>query len=227
MKQMMNEVNPKAGTLKPRNRKTLQNVSRKLIAFVLMLAIALQPAVLSAKTLDYKGDTCCSVEKKNTVNKFAKLVKVNLPSRDYIRKADSEITRNLYNSMEENRVKQFADGFATSDAEINRAFNAENRISAPKTRLGDDEWMAARFMAENIQMPANWSANDATVIKDFNQSVRIQWATPRAEGLDEMVTLQFFAENISIPSAEMITVADESMHHRIMQELNNSILAIK
>ena len=55
MKQMMNEVNPKAGTLKQTNGKTLQNVSRRLIAFVLMLAITLQPAMVNAKTNDENG----------------------------------------------------------------------------------------------------------------------------------------------------------------------------
>lgn len=225
MKQMMNEVNPKAGTLKQTNGKTLQNVSRKLIAFVLMLAITLQPAMVNAATNDENGDTCCSVEKKDRTNKFARLVKLSLPSEKMINKADSDITSALYRSLNENRAKQFAEAFAAGDTEINKAFAAETSISLPKG-MQADEVMIAGFFAENIAFTGDVVVGDAEMTKMFNAAHRIQFASDAIAG-DEWMSLRFQAENIALPTAAMIAQADAEINGRLQGDNSVRTLAIK
>ena len=225
MKQMMNEVNPKAGTLKQTNGKTFQNVSRKLIAFVLMLAITLQPAMVNAKTNDENGDTCCSVEKKDRVNKFSKLVKLSLPSAKMIKKADSEISSALYKSLNENRVKQFAEAFAAGDTEINKAFAAETSISLPKG-MQADEVMIAGFFAENIAFTGDVAVGDTELTKLFSAEHRIMFASDAIAG-DEWMNLCFQAENITTPTAVMIAQADAEINGRLQGDNSTRTLAIK
>jgi hypothetical protein len=225
MKQMMNEVNPKAGTLKQTNGKTLQNVSRKLIAFVLMLAITLQPAMVNAATNDDNGDTCCSVEKKEKTNKFAKLVKLSLPSSKMVSKADSEITLALYRSLNENRVKQFAEAFAAGDTEINKAFNAETSISLPNG-LQADEVMIAGFLAENIAFTGDVAEGDAAMNRMFASAYRIQFNSDAVAG-DEWMNIRFQAENITVPSTVMIAKADAEINSQLTFNSSASTLAIK
>lgn len=225
MKQMMNEVNPKAGTLKQTNGKTLQNVSRKLIAFVLMLAITLQPAMVNAATNDENGDTCCSVEKKDRVNKFAKLVKLSLPSEKMINKADSDITSALYKSLNENRVKQFAEAFAAGDTEINKAFAAETSISLPEG-MKADEVMIAGFLAENIAFNGDVAAGDAVMAKLFAAEHRVQFTSDAIAG-DEWMNLRFHAENIATPTAVMIARADAEINGHLQSDNSVRTLAIK
>jgi hypothetical protein len=225
MKQMMNEVNPKAGTLKQTNGKTLQNVSRKLIAFVLMLAIALQPAMVNAKTNDENGDTCCSVEKKDRTNKFTKLVKLSLPSEKMINKADSDITSSLYKSLNENRVKQFAEAFAAGDTEINKAFNAETSISLPES-MKADEVMITGFFAENISFQGDEAVGDAAMTKQFAAEHRIQFTNDAIAG-DNWMNVRFQAENITLPTTVMFAQADAEMHDRLQADPSVRTLAIK
>ena len=225
MKQMMNEVNPKAGTLKQTNGKTFQNVSRKLIAFVLMLAITLQPAMVNAKTNDENGDTCCSVEKKDRVNKFSKLVKLSLPSAKMINKADSEISSALYKSLNENRVKQFAEAFAAGDTEINKAFAAETSISLPKG-MQADEVMIAGFFAENIAFTGDVAVGDTELTKLFAAEHRIMFASDAIAG-DEWMNLCFQAENITTPTAVMIAQADAEINGCLQGDNSTRTLAIK
>lgn len=220
----MNEVNPKAGTLKQTNGKTLQNVSRKLIAFVLMLAITLQPAMVNAATNDDHGDTCCSVEKKK-VNRFASLAKLTLPSAKMINKADSEITSALYKSLNENRAKQYAASFEASDAEINRSFKAETSISLPNG-LQADEVMIVSFMAENIAVPGNLAAGDAEITKMFEAAHRIHFTNDAVAG-DEWMNIRFQAENIAMPSAAMYAQADAEISGSIQANQSTSTLAVK
>ena len=221
----MNEVNPKAGTLKQTNGKTLQNVSRKLIAFVLMLAITLQPALVNAATNDDNGDTCCSVEKKEKTNKFAKLVKLSLPSSKMVSKADSEITSALYKSLNENRVKQFAEAFAAGDTEINKAFKAETSISLPNG-LQADEVMIAGFLAENIAFSGDVAAGDAAMNRMFESAYRIEFNSDAIAG-DEWMNIRFQAENISLPSTLMIAKADAEINGQLTFNSSASTLAIK
>ena len=85
MKQKMNQVTPKAGTLKQKSWNLLQNVSTKLIASVLMLAvIALTPVSLMAEMKH--GDSCCKTSK--TID-FPKGVYLTLPSSESVKKAVS------------------------------------------------------------------------------------------------------------------------------------------
>lgn len=220
----MNEVNPKAGTLKQTNGKTLQNVSRKLIAFVLMLAITLQPAMVNAATNDDHGDTCCSVEKKK-VNRFANLAKLTLPSAKLINKADSEITSALYKSINENKVKQYAEAFAAGDTEINNAFKAETSISLPNGLLAD-EAMIAGFLAEHIAFNSNTAAGDAEITKLFNAAHRIQFSTDALAG-DEWMNIRFRAENITMPDAAMYAQADAEISGELQLNYSASTLAVK
>jgi len=107
MKRQMNQVNPKAGTLKQNkiNWSNLKNASRKLIASVMMLAvIAMTPGVVNAGTRN--GDTCCVAETTRLV-KLVGAVKLSLPSQEQIKRADNEAHWNLVRSLTENRMKKF------------------------------------------------------------------------------------------------------------------------
>lgn len=226
MKQMMNEVNPKAGTLKQTNEKALQNVSRKLVAFVLMLAITLQPALVNAATHDDNGEACCTINKIDSGNRYAKLVKVSLPSARIVNKADSEITANLYKSLNENKVKQFAAGFAAGDAEIIKAFEAETSITLPAS-LSADEAMTNGFYAENIRFNQDVAAADQAMNSMFNEAFKVKRITGNVAEADEMMSIRFMAENINLPSADLVSKADAEIIQKISRETETSAVAIK
>lgn len=138
MKRKMNQVNPKAGTLKQNkiNWSNFKNASRKLIASVMMIAvIAMTPGVVNAGTRN--GDTCCVSETSRLV-KLVKAVKLALPSQEMIRRADSEAHRNLIRSLSENKMKKFSAVFASSDADINGSFNKETRVYLPAVNSVND-----------------------------------------------------------------------------------------
>jgi hypothetical protein len=181
--------------------------------------------MVNAATNDENGDTCCSVEKKDRTNKFARLVKLSLPSEKMINKADSDITSSLYKSLNENRAKQFAEAFAAGDIEINKAFAAETSISLPKG-MQADEVMIAGFFAENIAFTGNVAVGDAEMTKMFDAAHRIQFASDAIAG-DEWMSLRFQAENIAMPTAVMIAQADAEINGRLQGDNSVRTLAIK
>ena len=222
---MMNQVNPKAGTLKQTNGRILQNVSTKLIAFVLMLAITLQPRLVSAAANDDNGDTCCAVDKKAKVNKLARLVKLEIPSSESVKKADIEMTSNLYRSLNESKIGYFATAFAIGDAEMNKSFKAETSISTPASAAAD-EVMESNFRAENIAIAADVNVADENIDALFTVNEKGLVFNNDSSVADDWMNIKFQAEHIALPSTEMIGRADYEINSQNHQKSAHTV-AIK
>jgi hypothetical protein len=212
MKQKMNQVTPKAGTLKQTSWKLLQNVSTKLIASVLMLAvIALTPVSLIAGIKN--GDTCCKTSKAVD---FPKNVSLILPSSEMVKKADSEMNRNLYKSLRESKINRFAKLFAAADAEINWIFKGETTVSS-FSAVDADETMISNFAAEHISR--TFAANADTDINDIftaeNVGIKGSWASVNA---DDQINTLFNAENINMPGQDSFGKADQEIHQNMMND---------
>jgi hypothetical protein len=210
MKQKMNQVTPKAGTLKQKSWNLLQNVSTKLIASVLMLAvIALTPVSLMAEIKH--GDSCCKTSKAND---FPKGVYLTLPSSETVKRADSEINRNLYRSLRESKISKLAKWFAAADAEMNAKFKGETTISGVTT-LNADESVNILFAAENlgtgIAMNADTDINDLFTAEHVG--IQSSWGTVNS---DEQMNTAFSAENITLPGNESFSAADLEIHQNMM-----------
>jgi hypothetical protein len=211
MKQKMNQVTPKAGTLKQTSWNLLQNVSTKLIASVLMLAvIALTPVSLMAGMKN--GDSCCKTSKKD----FPGNVFLTLPSTEMVKKADSEINRNLYRSLRESKITRFATVFALADAEINRIFRNEYSVTSFPTVISD-EFMNVNFAAENISralaVSADTDMNDIFTVE--NVGIKGSWSSAIA---DNKVNTLFSAENITMPGDQSFSKADLEIHQNMMND---------
>lgn len=218
MKHMMNKVNPKAGTLKQTNESTIQNVSRKLIAFVLMLALTLQPGLTSAVAGELNSDSCCSTEKKDKVNNIIRVVRVDLPSNETVKKADSEMNRNMYRSLRESKITKLASAFEQGDAEINRQFAAETHISTPVAKLAD-EIVNIRFMAENINLNNDLTVADSQIDAFFTANEKGIVQGSDVALADEWMTISFQAQNISLPNAEALAKADMEINKMMSSSL--------
>ena len=218
MKRKMNQVNPKAGTLKQNkiNWSNLKNASRKLIASVMMIAvIAMTPGVLNAGTR--MGDTCCTPETSQLV-KLVKEVKLTLPSQEMIRKADTEAHRNLVRSLSENKMTKFSAQFAISDADINSSFNKETMISLPVADGVTDENITTQFQAENIDMSSSIANSDSDIMDIFqaeNDGIKLNIQAVTA---DDQININFLAENINLPGAEMISKADAEIQRNLEKD---------
>jgi hypothetical protein len=218
MKRKMNQVNPKAGTLKQNkiNWSNLKNASRKLIASVMMIAvIAMTPGVLNAGTR--MGDTCCTPETSQLV-KLVKEVKLTLPSQEMIRKADTEAHRNLVRSLSENKMNTFSAQFAISDADIISSFNKETMISLPVADRVTDENITTLFQAENIDMSSSIANSDSDIMDIFqaeNDGIKLNI---QAVAADDQININFLAENINLPGAEMISKADAEIQRNLEKD---------
>jgi len=207
MKQSKNKVNPKAGTLKQKNEKPLQNVFHKRIAFVLMLVLTLQTGMAGTLGGGMTTAPCFSSREKDSVSKMVHMVKLGLPSKESIRKADLEMNRNMYRSLRDSRIKPFEKAFERSDAEMNRLFMAENSISTPDVGTADED-MQNRFMAENVNSGQDPARSDMEMNAIFTAEVPGIGIRADHARTDEWMNAQFQAQNISLPSAEMIARAD-------------------
>jgi hypothetical protein len=221
MKRKMNQVNPKAGTLKQNKIKwsNIKDASRKLIASVAMLAvIAMTPGIVNAAPRN--GDTCCIAETTSLV-KLVKAVKLALPSQEMLRKADSEAHRNLVKSLSENKMKKFAAMFASSDAEINHSFNKETMISLSSASQVMDENITTLFRAENMDMSSSMANSDSDIVDIFqveNEGIKLN---TQAVAADDQINANFLAENINLPGADILSKADAEMNSN--QEKENNI----
>lgn len=217
----MNQVNPKAGTLKQTkiNWSSFKNASRKLIALVMMLAvITTTPGVVNAGTRN--GDTCCSEETTSMV-KLVKAVKLTLPSKEALRRADSEAHRNLFTSLRENKMKKFAAMFIKSDADVNGSFKKETTISLPVGNQVNDESISNLFQAENINMNSSVANSDQDIMDVFqaeNDGIKMNI---QAIAADDQITNNFLAENINVPGAEVVSEADAEIQKNL--ERDNTI----
>jgi hypothetical protein len=218
MKQKMNQVTPKAGTLKQTNE--IQNVLRKLIASVLMLAVlTMNPGSLMAGSVT--GDSCCEKARK-TMNISGAML-VDLPSAEMLKRADSEMTVNLYKSLRESKVRKFAHLFAMSDARVNASFVSETTLPAPMTAQADES-MNLRFPAENLSQPlaadADSDMNDMFIAIEagIDQSGDVATA-------DDQVDTQFNAENLAIPGISHYATADLEINRNMKNEMHENIAA--
>ncbi len=217
----MNEVNPKAGTLKQNkiNWSNLKHASRKLIALVMMwTVIAMTPGVVNAGTKN--GDTCCTPAETTRLVKLVKAVKLTLPSRELVRKADTEAHRNLVRSLSENKVKKYSAMFASSDEAINSSFKNETMVSYVADR-NTDETVNNLFQAENIDMSSSVVNSDTDIMDVFqaeNDGIKMN---TQAVAADDQITSNFMAENINTPGADAISKADAEMQQNL--EKDNTI----
>ena len=211
MKQLKNKVNPKAGTLKQKDENPIQNVSRKTIAFVLMIVLTVQTGLAGTMAGATSQGSCCSSIEKDSVTKMAHMVKLILPSRESIRKADSEMHRNLYRSLRESKIRPFLKEFERNDAEMNGMFMSEHSIATPAPDQADED-MQVIFKAENISSAMNEDLSDREIHARFISETGRFDMTKDHKRSDEWIHTIFMAENISLPSAEMIEKADLEIH---------------
>ncbi len=212
----MNQVTPKAGTLKQTNE--FQNALRKLIASVLMLAVlAMNPGSIMAGVK--ATDSCCETPAKKVDD--SKSVWLSLPSKEMVKTADSEMTVNLYKSLKESKVKKFAKLFTAGDAEMNALFISETTIGLSKDVVAD-EHINNEFAAENIPVAFAYSAdmdvNDLFTAEEagITQSANVVIA-------DEQLDNMFNAENITLPGNDSFARADleivRNMHDEFQVKL--------
>jgi hypothetical protein len=222
MRQKMNQVTPKAGTLKQKGWNLLQNVSTKLIASVLMLAvIALTPVSLMAGMKN--GDSCCKTSKSID---FPKKVYLELPSTELVKRADSEMNTNLYKSLRESKISKFVKAFAANDTEINRSFVSETSVSGFSAAQSDD-FVNTNFAAENISFAVlkNADVDMDHIFTAENVGVQSSWAAVNA---DDQINSLFNAENINVPGVALYNNADQEIHQNMMNDhviriaMNNS-----
>jgi hypothetical protein len=211
MKQKMNQVTPKAGTLKQTSWNLLQNVSTKLIASVLMLAvIALTPVSLIAGIKN--GDSCCKTSKTD----FPRNVFLTLPSSEMVKRADSEMNRNLYTSLRESKITRFAKLFAAADSEINMVFKGETTVTSFSALIADES-MNTNFAAENISR--TFAVHADTDINDIftaeHAGIRGSWTSVNA---DDQINNLFNAENIAMPGVKSFSAADLEIHQNMMND---------
>lgn len=216
MKHKMNQVTPKAGTLKQTNE--IQNALRKLIASVLMLAVlVMNPGSIMAGVK--AEDSCCETPRKKI--DLSKTVSLTLPSSEMVKKADSEMTVNLYKSLKESKVRKFAKLFSVSDAHVNALFISETTINMPAA-INADERMNNEFAAQNISLVkvanADVDLHDLFIAEEagIRQSSDITVA-------DEQMDILFNAENIGVPGDESFTKADLEITRNMHDELQTKL----
>jgi hypothetical protein len=212
MKHKMNQVTPKAGTLKQTNE--IQNALRKLTASVLMLAVlVMNPGSIMASIK--AGDSCCETPTKKLV--LSKTVLLTLPSTEMVKKADREMTINLYKSLKESKVKKFAHLFMVSDAKVNALFISETTIGLPTTVLADER-VNDVFAAENLSI-----ANAAVADTNINDLFTAEEAGIRQSSnlviADEQMSTMFHAENIGVPGDNSFAMADMEINKNMNDEL--------
>ncbi len=215
----MNQVTPKAGTLKQTNE--FQNALRKLIASVLMLAVlAMNPGSIMAGVK--AADSCCETPSKKMDD--SKSAWLSLPSKEMLKTADSEMTVNLYKSLKESKVKKFAKLFAAGDAEVNALFISETTIGLSADVVAD-EYINNEFAAENIPVAFGHSAdtdvNDLFTAEEagITQSANVVIA-------DEQLDNMFNAENITLPGDDSFAKADLEIVRNMHDEFQVKLASI-
>jgi len=215
----MNQVTPKAGTLKQTNE--FQNALRKLIASVLMLAVlAMNPGSIMAGVK--AADSCCETPSKKMDD--SKSAWLSLPSKEMLKTADSEMTVNLYKSLKESKVKKFAKLFAAGDAEVNALFISETTIGLSSDVVAD-EYINNEFAAENIPVAFGHSAdtdvNDLFTAEEagITQSANVVIA-------DEQLDNMFNAENITLPGDDSFAKADLEIVRNMHDEFQVKLASI-
>ena len=223
-------VNPKAGTLKQQERELRINRQSgfvKSIAFALILSMT-APTLSQAmdevsdtvkgeisRVDSSKPDNCCVLDNGQNRDKY-KVVRLVIPSREMLRKSDSEANRNLVYSVRENKLNRMKSFIDASDKEINARFNAETRISTVGDLRRADQEMGIYFQSENIAL------NSADVMKQADRDMQdlftfdtkgLQFSKAASIKADEEIREQFVREHtrIQLPSASDFSRADATM----------------
>jgi hypothetical protein len=258
MKPKIRTVNPKAGTLKLKNEAVwniAKNVSKNLIAFILMLGLTLTNMAFvqeddslgkgsttlgdaTATTIN-KADTCCITEKGKTAVIDRKNVKLLLPSSEMIRKADSEVYVNLYASLKEHKNLYFTElmlNKADNENVWNFKSETSGKVSMPAMNAVSDadETVNASFIAENKGIVVVTGKSVAAADEDINSrfiaenegiKMPLQSLTVAA---DQEISNNFKIESdfrISAPSAERYKVADIEISENLFQDIKSKGVA--
>lgn len=238
------KVNPKAGTLKQQDRALRTNRQSgfvKSIAFALLLSFSI-PTFSIANEI--KGDTgmeirsrvdsnsipdsCCVADKsQNRVDRY-KIVRLMIPSKEMIRKSDSEANHNLVRSLKESKLNNLRQWILRSDLEINKRFAAETRINKIGNERQADQDMSTYFVAENLPVKpqAALAKGDEDIHDMFvleNQGLR--FASLNGLKADQDINNRFMAENthISVPTAAQYVVADLDMSVPVVVPANGLV----
>jgi hypothetical protein len=239
-----NTVNPKAGTLKQKNRALRSNtkaITVKLIAFALFILVSIPNmsfvqddafvmATDSKKSIQLSymtPDSCCVVEKPGNIRSRKGVVKLVIPSVEMIRKSDSEANSNLVYSLKENKLKALKPLIVKSDAEINNRFRNETSLNLSNIFAGhdSDKRLNELFAAENISIDtssnelADTDINDLFIAEHAGiPALYVSLANADME-INNYFTLQTL--NISLPSELQFNLADTEIKSQIQQSADN------
>jgi hypothetical protein len=225
------KVNPKAGTLKQQDRALRTNGQSgfvKSIAFALLLSFSI-PVFSTANEI--QGDTgmeinarvdrstsdpCCVAVKDQDKRDPYKTVRLAIPSKEMIRKSDSEANHNLVRSLKENKLTKLRMWILRSDMEISNLFARETKIGKIGNDFLADREVGVYFDAENL--PVKHQASLVKADEDMNDFFRLENEGLRFAGLnsleaDQDINGNFVIDNIriTVPCAAQYVVADQEM----------------
>jgi hemerythrin len=225
------KVNPKAGTLKQQDRALRTNGQSgfvKSIAFALLLSFSIPSFSIANEIQGDTGmeiksrvdnsipDSCCVADKSQNKRDTYKIVRLSIPSKEMIRKSDSEANHNLVRSLKESKLNYLRQWILRSDLEISKRFAAETRINKVGNELVADQEMSIYFDAENL--PVEPKAVLVKSDQDINDLFVLENEGLRFAGLnsleaDQDIHEKFELENtrITVPSAAQYVVADLEM----------------
>jgi len=237
-----NTVNPKAGTLKQKNGRSLLLRSLSKIASLLLMSIMTVSTMALEQGDDSIGngsttngtqkmlveDSCCTVAVKNA-GAYKSLV-YRVPSVEMIRKADSEVSHNFHVAARKAERIDFTNDFVTlSDAEMHQSFNKENNVvlAMPATSVLDaaDAEMEFNFTQEAASTinvaGSNQVANADAEMNSSFADANIRLAAPEMVKADNEINQNFEADSknlVAVPKAQTIANSDAEMHRNLASE---------
>ncbi len=162
------------------------------------------------------SDPCCVTVKVQDKRDPYKIVRLAIPSKEMIRKSDSEANHNLVRSLKENKLNKLRMWILRSDMEINNLFAGETKIRKIGNDLLADQEMGVYFDAENL--PVKHQASLVKGDEDMNEFFKLENEGLRFAGLnsvkaDQDINGNFVVENtrITVPYAAQFVVADQEM----------------
>jgi hypothetical protein len=219
-------VNPKAGTLKQTNRALQTNRQSgfvKSIAFALLLSMtvpamsheqgdAVDTGVGIIERIDRQNPENCCLASEPTV----KQVKLSMPSREMIRKSDSEAIKNLMQSLTENKLHALRFWLARADREMSWNFEGEYAVKGNMSPSAGDTEIMVQFNAENLAPIHSMQFVKADVdMVDFFQldNEGLRFSEVSLARADEEINSVFSIDEtqISVPCAADYANADRSM----------------
>jgi hypothetical protein len=196
------------------SNKPLAKVSRVFLSTMLLAVLA-----MSTLTVAAKSDDTSSLVKKDEKNVSA----ISLPSVNMLRKADSEVIRNMNESMKVQKLYMPASYIVNADSEINGNFSDDNKniikMNSSAVVNKADEDMNTLFVTENtrINVPVFTTNADDEINSSFKSETSLNMAVISKSLLvkaDDDMVKNFISDNdtsISLPSAEQVSKADAEM----------------